>query len=186
MVRYLFWKLWAILLEDSWWNDRYDCEFYNSTTWLPIIKTRKDEKLQTQINTRQRPARTLSAFELELVVNARRCKPLFRVEREAAISLISQDILPICWDRSAFDAYSVPPYQALRAKTDGNHSIITNCILQIFPPERLSALVWFWKLNAHGRGTSKHHPVALVKLIIWYRLWVKHCRSSLTETLVNH
>lgn len=71
---------------------------------------------QTQITMHDRPARTLSAFELELMetMHQKVTRPLFQVnvrilvkspEASAHISAL----------KSALDGYSVPPYQSLKA-----------------------------------------------------------------------
>ncbi|MCA9343317.1 DUF87 domain-containing protein, partial [Candidatus Saccharibacteria bacterium] len=70
-----------------------------------------------QVQKRQRPARTLSAFELELMesMHQKVTQPLFQVSlRIIANSEHSKQQLSAL--RSALDGYSVPPYQALHAK----------------------------------------------------------------------
>lgn len=81
-------------------------------------KASKDAAFQAQVQKRQRPARTLSAFELELMesMHQKLTQPLFQVDLRVLItSNYSKDHTMAL--RSAIDAYSVPPYQELRAKT---------------------------------------------------------------------
>ncbi len=80
-------------------------------------KSTKDAQFQQQVQKRQRPARTLSAFELELMetMHQKVTQPLFRVNLRVMISGDNGKDHEATV-RSALDAYSVPPYQALRAK----------------------------------------------------------------------
>jgi hypothetical protein len=80
-------------------------------------KSSKDAAFQAQVQKRQRPARTLSAFELELMesMHQKVTQPLFQVSlRVLASSSHAKEQLAAL--RSALDGYSVPPYQALHAK----------------------------------------------------------------------
>lgn len=80
-------------------------------------KSSRDAAFQAQIQKRQRPARTLSAFELELMesMHQKVTQPLFQVSlRVLASSSHAKEQLEAL--RSALDGYSVPPYQALHAK----------------------------------------------------------------------
>ncbi|TXG77774.1 DUF87 domain-containing protein [Patescibacteria group bacterium] len=93
-------------------------EVYNgSTTTHYKDKSSKDAAFQAQVQKRQRPARTLSAFELELMesMHQKVTQPLFKVSlRVVSNSNHSGEQLAAL--RSALDGYSVPPYQALHAK----------------------------------------------------------------------
>jgi hypothetical protein len=93
-------------------------EVYNgSTSSYYHDKSAKDATLQAQVQKRQRPARTLSAFELELMesMHQKVSQPLFQVDlRLLASSPHSKEQLATL--RSALDGYSVPQYQALRVK----------------------------------------------------------------------
>lgn len=93
-------------------------EVYNgSTSSYYQNKSAKDATLQAQVQKRQRPARTLSAFELELMesMHQKVSQPLFQVDlRLIANSPHSKEQLATL--RSALDGYSVPQYQALRVK----------------------------------------------------------------------
>lgn len=77
----------------------------------------KNAQFQQQVNTRQRPARTLSAFELELMESMHKkvTQPLFQVSLRVLLTSENQKE-HITAIRSALDAYSVPPYQELKAK----------------------------------------------------------------------
>jgi len=94
-------------------------EVYNgSTSSYYQNKSAKDATLQTQVQKRQRPARTLSAFELELMesMHQKVSQPLFQVDlRLLSSSPHAKEQLSTL--RSALDGYSVPQYQALRVKT---------------------------------------------------------------------
>lgn len=73
---------------------------------------------QSHITKHDRPARTLSAFELELMETMHRkvTQPLFQVNLRILIK--SPDaIAHVAALKSALDGYSVPPYQSLKAKT---------------------------------------------------------------------
>lgn len=72
---------------------------------------------QTYITKRDRPARTLSAFELELMETMHRkvTQPLFRVNLRVLVKSPETDVHIVAL-KSALDGYSVPPYQSLKAK----------------------------------------------------------------------
>lgn len=77
----------------------------------------KDAQFKAQVSNRQRPARTLSAFELELMesMHQKVTQPLFQVSLRIIVSGDnSKEHLASL--RSALDGYSVPLYQALKAK----------------------------------------------------------------------
>lgn len=80
-------------------------------------KSNKDAEFQAQVQKRQRPARTLSAFELELMesMHQKVTQPLFQVSLRILTNSTNttQQLAAL---RSALDGYSVPPYQALKAK----------------------------------------------------------------------
>ncbi len=80
-------------------------------------KSAKDAAFQSQVQKRQRPARTLSAFELELMesMHQKLTQPLFQVNLRLLASS-SQATRQLAALRSALDGYSVPPYQSLRVK----------------------------------------------------------------------
>lgn len=77
----------------------------------------KDAQFNAQVSKGQRPARTLSAFELELMesMHQKVTQPLFQVSLRIIVSGDnSKEHLASL--RSALDGYSVPLYQALKAK----------------------------------------------------------------------
>jgi len=80
-------------------------------------KSSKDAAFQAQVQKRQRPARTLSAFELELMesMHQKVTQPLFQVSLRV-ITNSSHAKEQLAALKSALDGYSVPPYQALHAK----------------------------------------------------------------------
>ena len=94
-------------------------EVYNgSTSSYYASKSSKDANFQQQVQKRQRPARTLSAFELELMetMHQKVTQPLFQVNlRVMASGDSSKKQLPTL--RSALDGYGSPPYQSLETKT---------------------------------------------------------------------
>ena len=94
-------------------------EFFTGTTYSyrNTKSQSKDAQLQAQITKRQRPARTLSAFELELMesMHQKLNKPLFHVDLRIMIHS-NAERSHISALRSALDAYAMPPYQELRAK----------------------------------------------------------------------
>jgi len=81
-------------------------------------KSAKDAAFQAQVQKRQRPARTLSAFELELMesMHQKVSQPLFQADlRITASGNNAFDQLQSI--RSALDGYSVTQYQSVKAKT---------------------------------------------------------------------
>lgn len=80
-------------------------------------KSTKDASFQAQVQKRQRPARTLSAFELEVMesMHQKVTQPLFQASLRL---LVTSPDAPerLTALRSALDGYSVPPYQALQIK----------------------------------------------------------------------
>ena len=94
-------------------------EVYNGSTGSYYKdKSSKDANFQAQVQKRQRPARTLSAFELELMesMHQKVTQPLFQVNLRlfASGTQTKQRLSAL---RSALDGYSVPPYQSLKAKS---------------------------------------------------------------------
>lgn len=95
-------------------------EVYHGTT-SGSYQTKSNDRditLREQITKRQRPARTLSAFELELMESMHRkvTQPLFAVNlRVVASGSHAKDHLTSL--RSALDGFSVPLYQSLKMKS---------------------------------------------------------------------
>ena len=95
-------------------------EVYMGTTYgyknMSASKARYAQQ-QAPVTKTDRPARTLSAFELELM-ETMHCKvthPLFRVNLRILVT--SPDAAEhIATFKSALDGFSVPPYQSLKAK----------------------------------------------------------------------
>ncbi len=96
-------------------------EVYHGTTagYASMRPTRsaKDAEFQSQVSKRQRPARTLSAFELELMESMHKkvTQVLFRVNLRVIITGKNAKEHASTF-RSVLDGYSVPPYQSLKAK----------------------------------------------------------------------
>ncbi|TXG75856.1 hypothetical protein E6Q11_06275, partial [Candidatus Dojkabacteria bacterium] len=91
-------------------------EVYHGTTKQSYQPgSSKDAQFQMQVAKRQRPARTLSAFELELMESMHRklSQPLFQVSVRALVygSDEVQNKARLSSFKSALDAFSVPPYQ---------------------------------------------------------------------------
>ena len=110
---------------------------------------------------RDRPARTLSAFELELMQTMHRkvTQPLFRVNLRVLVTS-PEATAHITALKSALDGYSVPPYQSLKAKIKIPH---TNGLLKS-ASQRLPSV---FHRNAIVLGTSElaslyHFPSSLV------------------------
>ena len=84
-------------------------EYYNS-------KSRTVQQ-QARVTTHDRPARTLSAFELELMetMHQKVTRPLFQVNLRILVKS-PEAAAHISALKSALDGYSVPPYQSLKAK----------------------------------------------------------------------
>ena len=84
-------------------------EYYNS-------KSRTVQQ-QSRITTHDRPARTLSAFELELMetMHQKVTRPLFQVSLRVLVKSTEAKQHASAL-RSALDGYSVPPYQSIKAK----------------------------------------------------------------------
>lgn len=84
-------------------------EYYNAKT--------RDVQQQSRITTHDRPARVLSAFELELMetMHQKVTHPLFQVNIRVLVKSpeAKQHIAAL---KSALDGYSVLPYQSLKAK----------------------------------------------------------------------
>lgn len=76
-----------------------------------------DMKTKSQIARRERPARSISTFELELMESMHKkiSQPLFRVDLRVLINGENTKSHAIAF-RSALDGYSVPPYQSLKVK----------------------------------------------------------------------
>lgn len=77
----------------------------------------RNTQQQSYVIKRDRPARTLSAFELELMetMHHKVTRPLFQVNLRVLIK--SPDTKQhVAAFKSALDSYSVPPYQSLKAK----------------------------------------------------------------------
>jgi hypothetical protein len=96
-------------------------EVYSGTTsgnYTTHTNTKnQDAQFKAQVSKRQRPARSLSAFEQELMesMHQKVTQPLFQVSLRILVnSSNSKEYIASLW--SALDGYSVPLYQALKAK----------------------------------------------------------------------
>jgi hypothetical protein len=94
-------------------------EVYHGTTSGVYVthSSQHDADFKAQVSKRQRPARTLSAFELELMesMHHKVTQPLFRVNLRILVSG-EQSKQYVAGLRSALDGYSVPLYQSLKAR----------------------------------------------------------------------
>lgn len=94
-------------------------EVYHGTTSGSYLskQAEKDAAFKEQVTKRQRPARTLSAFELELMesMHQKVMQPLFVVSLRVIVDS-SDPNEHITALRTAFDGYSVPLYQSLKMK----------------------------------------------------------------------
>lgn len=94
-------------------------EAYNGTVLgnYSTAVSDKDSQFKMQVSKRQRPARTLSNFETELMksMHQKVTQPLFQASLRVLIS--SDNVAEHATSlRSALDGYSVPLYQSLKAK----------------------------------------------------------------------
>ena len=88
-----------------------------TTSHRGYYQHKRDNRLQTQPARNDRPSRVLSAFELELMetMHQKVTKPLFQVNMRLLIkSPKSRKHIEAI--KTALNGYSMPPYQALRAK----------------------------------------------------------------------
>jgi DNA helicase HerA-like ATPase len=94
-------------------------EVYNTTASSNYSKpvNNKDAQFKAQVAKKQRPARTLSAFEQELMesMHQKVTQPLFQASLRILVSG-SNSKEHMASLRSALDGYSVPLYQELKAK----------------------------------------------------------------------
>jgi hypothetical protein len=96
-------------------------EVYNhsASSSYTINTNKQDISHQSQVARHERPARTLSSFEQELMLSMHRkvTQPLFRASLRIITSGLSADDHARAV-RNALDGYSVPLYQSLKAKVD--------------------------------------------------------------------
>lgn len=98
----------------------FTSEVYMGTTYgyrnLNESKSRNAQQ-QAKVTNHDRPARTLSAFELELMETMHRkvTQPLFQANLRILIKSPNAHEHAAAF-KSALDGYSVPPYQSLKAK----------------------------------------------------------------------
>ncbi|PKL31004.1 hypothetical protein CVV43_04475 [Candidatus Saccharibacteria bacterium HGW-Saccharibacteria-1] len=115
----IFQKLSGILSKFLWGVADIVTETYHgsSSSSYKVNSYGQDIKNKQEIATRQKPARTLSAFELELMksMHSKVTQPLFQTNLRILItSEYSKEY--IGGFRSALDGYSIPLYQTLKAK----------------------------------------------------------------------
>jgi len=115
----IFQKFSSILSKILWGVADIVTETYHgsSSSSYKVNSYGQDIKNKQEIYTRQKPARTLSAFELELMksMHSKVTQPLFQTNLRILItSEHSKD--HVGGFRSALDGYSIPLYQALKAK----------------------------------------------------------------------
>jgi hypothetical protein len=95
-------------------------EIYHGATKQSYNSSQKEAHDKLQIARRLRPARTLSAFELELMETMHRklSQPLFRVSIRAAVRVDGAETARqrLTAIKSSLQSYSVPSYQALEAR----------------------------------------------------------------------
>ncbi len=92
-------------------------EVYHGTTSSYETSNKQTAAGGALVSKRDRPERTLSAFELELMESMHRkvTQPLFQVDLRVTLrgGQLTDHLAAF---RSALDSYSLPPYQALQAK----------------------------------------------------------------------
>lgn len=95
-------------------------DVYHGSTNRAYYSSERTNDERTQIARKQRPARTLSAFELELMetMHKKLNQPLFRVSIRAAVAMdtpeATHERLNVI--KTSLQAYTVPSYQTLRAR----------------------------------------------------------------------
>lgn len=93
--------------------------YMGTTSSYKSYHASKSQAIQQQahVTKHDRPARTLSAFELELMETMHRkvTQPLFRVNLRVLVKSPEAGAHIVAL-KSALDGYSVPPYQSLKAK----------------------------------------------------------------------
>lgn len=115
-----------------------------------------------QVDTRKRPARTLSAFELELMetIHKKLNQPLFRVSIRAAVRMDSPATARarLAAIKTSLQAYSVPSYQMLRARPDNP---LTRNLRQYVFRHRLPSLLHRHSvvLSSSELGSLYHFPL---------------------------
>ncbi len=122
----------------------------------------KQLQMQTMAMNRNRPSRTLSTFESEVMETMHRkvTQPLFQVNLRILVTspTAKEHIATL---RSALDGFSVPPYQSLRVKTRLPiiHTILTAQASQRLPSlSRKSAII----LSVSELASLYHFPSSLV------------------------
>ena len=118
---HLIWlqKISDVISRTLWGAVDLTTEVYHGTT-SGAYTARTDDRdraFEMQVSKRQRPARTLSAFELELMesMHHKVTQPLFQVNLRLLVT--GQNAYDhIRTIRSALDGYSVPLYQSLKAR----------------------------------------------------------------------
>ena len=94
--------------------------FHGRTKYDSSYGSARSNYERMQVSTRKRPARTLSAFELELMetMHQKLNQPLFRVSIRAAVHMKDADTARerLGAVRTSLQAYGVPSYQALQAR----------------------------------------------------------------------
>ena len=97
-------------------------EAYHGSTKQSYQASQHDAQQQLQVAKRMRPARTLSAFELELMESIHRklSQPLFRVSIRVSVTMSDPQAAKERLNaiKSSLQSYSVPSYQALKPKID--------------------------------------------------------------------
>lgn len=115
----IFQKLSGILSKFLWGVADIVTETYHgsSSSSYKVNSYGQDIKNKQEIATRQKPARTLSTFELELMksMHSKVTQPLFQTNLRILITS-NNNKEHISGFRSALDGYSIPLYQALKAK----------------------------------------------------------------------
>lgn len=97
-------------------------EVYHGSTSRAFYSSDRSSYERSQIAKRQRPARTLSAFELELMETMHRklSQPLFRASIRVAVKMETQAEAAerLAAIKASLQSYSVPSYQALHTRVN--------------------------------------------------------------------
>lgn len=95
-------------------------EVYHGSTKEKYQASQKDLQQKMQVAKRQRPARVLSAFELELMesIHTKVNEPLFKVSIRAAVSSSDPEVVRTRLGaiKASLGSYTVPSYQSLQTQ----------------------------------------------------------------------
>lgn len=137
-------------------------EVYHGQTSRAYYGSDRSNYEKMQVARRQRPARTLSAFELELMetIHNKLSQPLFRVSIRVGVKMDSTSMTRerLTAIKTALESYSVPSYQSLHARIN---TPITRKLRQYAFLHRLPSLFTWHEviLSSSELGGLYHFPL---------------------------